>query len=117
MVSPGEAVCKVPGALALCVCSVVCAPVCVRTRVRVPVHECVRVSVCVCVRACLCVVPRLAGAPQRREAVPLEVASGKLGGPALSALNLLPVCTVLAASPVRADLMTSCVRPWQGTAP
>ena len=57
----------------LCVC--VCVPVC----------ACTRVPVCVCVHervhVPVCVVPRLTGAHLRREAVPLEVASGKLRGP------------------------------------
>lgn len=56
-------------------------------RGRLEPEQCTQLCVCVCAPVCactrvpVCVAPRLTGAHLRREAVPLEVASGKLGGP------------------------------------
>lgn len=86
---------------------------------RAPSCVCVRTSVraCACVRvrarACVC-----AHSPPWRASEERSRACGgglwDARGPSLSALNPRSVSTAPAASPHRADLVTSCVRPWPG---
>lgn len=81
------------------------------------------VCVCTSVRACACVRVRAracvcAHSPPWRASEERSRACGgglwDARGPSLSALNPRSVSTAPAASPHRADLVTSCVRPWPG---